>query len=357
MHGRHDTRRFRRARRTAHPPERLPLDLPAGRSEFRLPQPGLLAHWRLPLGGKTLSVLSRVADSGVDYSRRSNRFAHHLVLDRPELIEAGPAWLLRQPEVMQGNWSGEPQMLLSNRPLPTGSNPSRSCAAWAAAAGDAGWGGVLAESLLADPGRVAWIVFPPDVDLLALFDESLSLIPEARRWDVTFNTYFTELPAGLNCAWRGCPAGSRTASEAIRNPAGALVIDLTRPAPLVIQTLGASAGRIGTVLPDMGRVSPETAMEPTPASAGRRASDRGGCPSRRSGYWTGCRREIRLRSLMRKRSEAIHPRSGNQRNGCRRSRRRWWNTRGRCGGGRLIESSGCSGRWCCSSVLAESSGC
>lgn len=221
---------------------------PAAEANSVSPNPIAWAHWRLPLGGKMLSILSRVADAGVDYSRRSNRFAHHLVLDAPEQIEAGPAWLLRQPEVMESKWNGEPQMLLSNRPLPFASNPPRSCAAWAAASGDAGWGGVLAESFLSDPGRIAWIIFPPEADLLALFDESLSLIPAARRWDVTFNTYFTDLPAGLSCAWRGCPAGSRVASEAIRNSGAALVIDLTRRAPLADQTAGASAGRIGVTL-------------------------------------------------------------------------------------------------------------
>lgn len=239
---------------------------PAGDANSVSRNPIAWAHWRLPLGGKMLSVLSRVADSGVDYSRRSNRFAHHLVLDRTEQIEAGPAWLLSQPGVMENNWNGEPQMLLSNRPLPSGSNPPRSCAAWAAAAGDAGWGGVIAESFLADPDRIAWIIFPPDSDPLALFDESLSLIPPARRWEVTFNTYFTDVPAGLSCAWRGCPAGSRTASEAIRNPAGALLIDLARRAPLDAQTPGASAGRDGTILPGPVREIPREVASMHPRS-------------------------------------------------------------------------------------------
>ncbi len=97
------------------------------------------------------------------------------MLDRPEQIEAGPAWLLNQPEVMENKWNGEPQMLLSNRPLPAGSNPPRSAAGppWREMPG----GGVLAEAFLADPDRIAWIIFPPDVDLLPLFDESISLIP------------------------------------------------------------------------------------------------------------------------------------------------------------------------------------
>ncbi len=189
------------------------------------------AHWRLPLGGRTFSVLSRVADAGVDHSRRSNRFAHHLVLEASEQVDAGPAWLLRRQGVMQTVWAGPPRLLPSNRSLPNGPNPTRACDAWAGAAGDAAWGRVLAEAYEADPQRVAWVIAPAGVDLLALFDESIALISPVRRWEVTFNTYFIELPAGLSCAWRGCPAGSRIAAELISHPGTALVIDLTRPMP------------------------------------------------------------------------------------------------------------------------------
>src|SRR6187200_1982537 len=37
-------------------------------------------HVRVAAGGKTYSILSRVADAGVDYSNRTNQFAHHLAL-------------------------------------------------------------------------------------------------------------------------------------------------------------------------------------------------------------------------------------------------------------------------------------
>src|SRR5688500_14668815 len=91
------------------------------------------AHWRIPLGGKTVSVLSRVCDAGFDYSRRSNRFAHHVVLEPHEQVPAGPAWLLGQPGFMETGWDGgEPRVLPAGRPVPYGgadANPPRVCAA------------------------------------------------------------------------------------------------------------------------------------------------------------------------------------------------------------------------------------
>ena len=50
------------------------------------------------------------------------------------------------------------------------------------------------------------------LDVLALIDEALALLSPALRWQVTFNTHFTELPAHLSCAWRCCAAGSAAIS-------------------------------------------------------------------------------------------------------------------------------------------------
>ena len=66
------------------------------------------AHWRLPVAGKTVSVLSRICDAGFDYSRRSNRFAHHVVLEPAEHADAGPAWVMLQPGVMRAMCISEP---------------------------------------------------------------------------------------------------------------------------------------------------------------------------------------------------------------------------------------------------------
>lgn len=207
--------------------------------------PVCFAHWRLTLGGRTLSVLSRVCDAGFDYSRRSNRLAHHVVVDAGEQAEAGPAWVMRQPGLLRTSWLMEPMVFENGPDIPQGAAAPAVCQAWAAAAGDAGWAGVLAESFAADPLRVANIIYSLGTDVLALVDESLRLLPASLRWQVTFATYFTDVPAGMSCIWRGCAAGSKAAADAQRQP-GALLIDLTHSLPSAPDSPYALAARDGT---------------------------------------------------------------------------------------------------------------
>jgi hypothetical protein len=208
--------------------------------------PPVQAHWRIDVGGKPLHVLSRVGWAGLDYTQRANKLAHHVALDATQLTPAGPAWVLRQG-VLRQTWTGEPVLMEEGMSIPDGENPPRPCEAWAALAGDAGWAGVLVEALLAREVRAAFIIYPRGADALALVDEAVALLPEDRRWDATFSTYFTELPAGATCRWRFCIADTPAAREAQQQATtGALVIDLTappRPAPDSPWTQAARQGR------------------------------------------------------------------------------------------------------------------
>lgn len=196
------------------------------------------AHLRIAIGGRERSVLARVAAAGLDYSGRSNKFAHFLLPDDGERPAAGPARMLACAD-LRSAWDGRVQWLPPRQMSQPADRPPRPCMLWGKAAGDAGWGGVLAESALA--GRPANIVVPFGVDVLALFDEALRLLPSAQRWRVTFATYSTGLPPGVACNWRGVLAGSPEAAAAA---AAGLVIDLTEPrsAPA---TPAADAGRKG----------------------------------------------------------------------------------------------------------------
>src|SRR5690606_29192447 len=35
------------------------------------------SHWKLTVGGRPMHVLSRIADAGLDYTQRTNKFVHH----------------------------------------------------------------------------------------------------------------------------------------------------------------------------------------------------------------------------------------------------------------------------------------
>ncbi len=192
--------------------------------------PVSLAHWIVRASGKENHVLSRICDAGQDYTGRSNLFAHHIALEATELAEAGPAWMLQQSGLVATTWDGRVGSL-SPAALPRGDQSPAVCSAWQAATGDAGWGGLVAESFAKTPNRQIVIVYAAGQDVLALIAEAIRLLPRSQRWQATFNTYFTSVPTSASCACRCCLAGSRAAAEAVRSAsAGGLVIDLTQVA-------------------------------------------------------------------------------------------------------------------------------
>jgi cell division protein FtsB len=172
-------------------------------------------------------VLSRVCASGLDYTKRTNKYAHHIVLDDNELPRGGPAWLLSQEGFLEETWSGEPGVIAQGRPVRQGDMLPRVCTRWGNLTDDPGWAGVLAESLRDQPNRLVYLVFEPGMEPLSLIAESLALLPPSQRWNVTFSTYFTNLPSDITCTIRGVLLDSEEAKTASRLP-NALVIDLTR---------------------------------------------------------------------------------------------------------------------------------
>ncbi|TXI08319.1 MAG: hypothetical protein E6Q76_07300 [Rhizobium sp.] len=208
--------------------------------------PVVSSHVKLQAAGRTWSVLSRIADCGLDYSQRANKLAHHVVLEPTEFLEGGPANLLATPGMMRTEWNGVPQVISSRSVLREAAEPTGVCEAWRRATGDAGWAGVLAESFLRDPDRMVIVLYSPGQEILPLFREAISLLPPARRWDVTFSTYFTGVNVGSTCVWRAMVHGSKEALESIRF-IHALRLDLTRGSlPPAKGGLLVEAARAGT---------------------------------------------------------------------------------------------------------------
>ncbi|MEQ8848002.1 hypothetical protein [Botrimarina sp.] len=245
--------------------------------------PGNPPAWRhvvATLGGERLHVLSRVADAGHDYSGRSNKLAHHLVLGAGELPPGGPAWLQQQAATHTQEWAGQPRTLPHARPLPQGEPAAGPCEAWRRLTGDAGWGGFLPQRLLGGDARPQTLIVPAGVDPLALAAESLALLPPEQRWRATYNTFHTKLPPSVECLWRFVPDGTPEAATLRKRPdLGAL--DLCRPlgaAPagrLVEAAREGSDYRTVTAAPPVSRQTPaaspfEVEGEYQLAEAGRR---------------------------------------------------------------------------------------
>lgn len=208
--------------------------------------PVIHSHLTLAIGGRKYHVLSRIADAGLDYTQRSNKLAHHVMLDATELPSGGPAWLLAQPGFMQTEWDGEPKLVPTGRHPPSGFDAPAVCRHWQELTGDAGWAGVLAETATGPSPRPACVFFRPGQDLLPLVSEALALLPHQQRWNVTFSTWFTKLPPGVDCQWRFLLADSPEAKQA-RRQAQTLLIDLTAPLPNAGSSAMAQAARTGIV--------------------------------------------------------------------------------------------------------------
>ena len=91
------------------------------------------------------------------------------------------------------------------------------------------------------------IIFGPASIRCRCLAESLALLPPESRWNVSFCTYFSKLPPGLDCQWRCVLEGSPEAIANQRLP-GALVIDLGKPRGAAPSS-PAGAGRAEPVWP------------------------------------------------------------------------------------------------------------
>ena len=181
------------------------------------------SHEIIRIGQTPTHILSRIADAGLDYTKRSNVIAHHLILKPEELSPCGPAAVLAQPDLMLHHWEIPPTEFPKGRPIPNPSVPSLKCVHWERLTGDAGWGGMLAESV--SQSRSVCILFQPGTDLLSLFAESIAILPESLRWKITFSTYLREASTGANFLWKGILAGTPEAKQMQTNKS-ILLLDL-----------------------------------------------------------------------------------------------------------------------------------
>ncbi len=177
--------------------------------------PVAYSHVKFILAGQPTSVVSRVAAYGADYSGRTNKLAHHVVIHLSEAPAAGPAWLIQQPSFMRTTWDGRCGTPATGPVIPQADQAGNVCESWQRLTGDAGWGGVVADAL-AKPnraGKPTWIIYAIDQrdSLLDLLNESIALLPPDQRWNATFSTYAAALPPDIDCRVRCVVQGSEEA--------------------------------------------------------------------------------------------------------------------------------------------------
>ncbi|MEO8495471.1 MAG: hypothetical protein ABI614_10395, partial [Planctomycetota bacterium] len=184
-------------------------------------------HAILRIGGVTYHVLSRIADLRHEHTGRSNKLAHHVAIPKDELPPGGPSWLLSSTGFCRADWDGEVRLVhaKSLMDLPQNDMPVGPCSQWKLASGDAGWAGSVAHHLLNAKNAPISVIYPQNTNTLSMANEVFSLLPPSARWQVTFSTYFTSLPAGTTCMLRFYLAGT-TEAENLRRDFREKVIDL-----------------------------------------------------------------------------------------------------------------------------------
>ncbi|KAA0133693.1 hypothetical protein FYZ48_23050 [Gimesia chilikensis] len=222
------------------------------------------SHLKVTVGGQEYSVLSRICDAGQDYTGRTNKLAHHVALTRSERPPAGPAYQLQKPGFCVEEWDSQTRYTEMNcHHLSSDHPPLTQCTSWSRWC-DAGWAGVLAQSALEGKNQTQTIIFPVEAgsSMLALVAEALQLLPEKKRWDVTFSTYFTKLPAGVDCQWRFVLDGTPEADAARRNPRMHL-IDLCADLGTAPEGPLVEAARTGH-LPQQQKIEPVVSFREAP---------------------------------------------------------------------------------------------
>ena len=180
--------------------------------------------------GRKVSVLSRVGATTPDHTGRSNKLAHHVLLSPMEHVAGGPAWLSIQPGFFIDTWDEEPHYIDGQKKIVQGDAPLQKADAWERLTGDAGYAAFLPKLFLENSEGIVTIVYQQGTNMLPLIAESLMLLEPARRWRVTYNTYFVSQTASSTCAWRCCVAGSDAHREALRTKRG-MILDLTAQLP------------------------------------------------------------------------------------------------------------------------------
>jgi len=221
------------------------------------------AHRIVTAQGRSYSVLSRTTPCGSDWSGRPNRVAHFVVLDASERAQAGPAWMLAN---LRGLADAPPavESRAAGPSVPSGSVSPRAASRWIAAGFDAGWAGVVARTLLEAPSDACYLVLPADTDALPLVEDVLALMPDDRRWMVSFSTRFLRASANARCQLRCVREGSPGLHKLLAEPGARQVV--VRAGASAGESAVADAGRNGTAVVVAARAS--TAVQPVLRDAG-----------------------------------------------------------------------------------------
>ncbi|GHT21782.1 hypothetical protein FACS189419_03220 [Planctomycetales bacterium] len=193
--------------------------------------PPVFLHTVRTINAVRQHIISRITDAGNDYSGRTNRFAHHWVIEEPAdtaKLSCGPAPLFDVPNLFRTSYNEKPQELPRGTQIPNQPVAVKECIAWKQAAGDAGWAGIVAENI--EKGNPVSLLFAPGLSMLPLLQEVFALLPAIVRWKTTFSTFYMKAQETatdkiqVKCFVKGTPE-----TALAKMTPNTLLLDLTQP--------------------------------------------------------------------------------------------------------------------------------
>ena len=171
--------------------------------------PVCYSYQKVRYGQNELRILSRIAFAGLDYTGRTNKIAHHIIIeDDSELasLQHGPVSAFLCEENFITEWNEPPRLLPRRTRLKSATTAGLRADQWHTITGYPQWAGIVAERFLAgDEKSCLYLEYDNEVhrgNILPLIDEIVRVLPPGAVADFTFNTYFTNAQNGIDCFFR-----------------------------------------------------------------------------------------------------------------------------------------------------------
>lgn len=168
------------------------------------------SYRKIRLGNRWMYVLSRIAFAGLDYTGRTNKIAHHIVIENDaELanLQYGPISACLCEDNFFTSWDGEPRLLPRRHRLNSASLSGYAAENWQNVMKNPEWAGHIADTFMNDPENIANCLYCEyDLchknSLLMLIAEIVRLMNKKYYNQFTFDTYFSATANDIGCFFR-----------------------------------------------------------------------------------------------------------------------------------------------------------
>ena len=200
--------------------------------------PVVFSYQKVLYGQSELRILSRIAFAGLDHTGRSNKIAHHIILENDAewiTLQHGPVSAFLCEENFYSSWNEPPRLLPRRKYLKSAMTTGIKAEKWQNITGCAQWAGVIADRFVSRNDK-SCLYLEYDLEahgknILYLIDEITRLLPPEEAREFTFNTYFSSVSNNANCFFRAALPNCQ-ALPAIKRFRADELISLKTPPPL-----------------------------------------------------------------------------------------------------------------------------